>query len=294
MVVAVFAAGSIITLFIHTAGTAQTARAFSLFPGAHPRYNRPMNEEKVYSAALIAIGNEVLSGRTQDTNTHWLAQKLTGRGIRPAEIRVVPDDKDMIIAAVNELRARCDYVITTGGIGPTHDDMTAEAIAGAFDVPYELHDKAHKVLLEFYGEEDLTETRLKMAWMPTSAELIDNPVSAAPGFRIENVFVLAGVPKIMQAMFDRVAELMQGGAPVLSNTVTCGLPESVMAPGLKDLQDRYPAIEIGSYPHYRGGVQGLSLVLRGTNVEVLETATNDLVSLIESHGDTAQPLNMRG
>ncbi len=247
---------------------------------------------KTYHAAVIVIGNEILTGRTQDTNTPWIAEKLGPRGVVLREVRVIPDEDDKIIAAVNELRARNDYVITTGGIGPTHDDITTEAVARAFGVKTHIDPDARSRLLEHYGnEEELTAPRLKMATVPVGAMLIDNPVSNAPGFRIENVFVLAGVPRIMQAMLDHVMSMMEPGIPYLSTTVSCGLAEGKVAEDLEKLQKQYPQISIGSYPHYRGGVLGLSLVLRGTNVDDLHRATDALVDIIRAHGDEPRAIS---
>lgn len=250
--------------------------------------------EKTYTASLIIIGNEILTGRTQDANTAWLAQQLLTKGIRLMEVRIIPDTEEAIIKTVNELRQSFDYIMTTGGIGPTHDDITAECIAKAFGKKLELNDAAFKILLDYYGEEDFTDARKKMAMIPETAILIDNPVSAAPGFNLENVFVMAGVPKIMRAMFDHIIEMIEVGDPVLSNTVTCGLPESVIAPDLTSLQEEYSSIEIGSYPHYRGGVLGLSIVLRGVNENTLDEATKKVIEAVRAHGEEPKALNVRG
>lgn len=241
---------------------------------------------KTYSAALIVVGNEILSGRTQDTNTQWIAEKLAPRGIGLREVRVVPDEEGPIVGAIQALRDKFDYVLTTGGIGPTHDDITAACVAKAFGVPLELDPLARTRLLEYYGSEDeLTAPRLKMAQMPRGSALIENPVSGAPGFTIGNLYAMAGVPRIMQAMLDHVMSMLAQGVPYLSNTVSCTLPESTIAEDLGALQGKYPSIQIGSYPHYRGGVLGLSLVLRGVEPEVLQGATDDLVGVIRRHGE---------
>ncbi len=249
--------------------------------------------EKTFTAALIIIGNEILTGRTQDTNTNWLGQQLLEQGVRLMEVRIIPDIEDAIIKTVNELRSEVDYVLTTGGIGPTHDDITAACIAKAFGKKLKENDDAYKILLNHYGESDFTDARRKMAMIPEGATLINNPVSGAPGFNLENVYVMAGVPKIMQAMYDHVIEMIEVGAPVLSNTVSCGLPESVVAPDLTALQAEYTTIEIGSYPHYRGGIMGLSIVLRGTNEDILNSATRKVVTIIRSHGEEPRALNVR-
>ena len=243
--------------------------------------------------SILIIGNEILTGRTQDTNTGWLAQQLLTKGVKLMEVRILPDIHDVIIKTVNEMRETFDYVMTTGGIGPTHDDITAECIAKAFETKLEKHEEAHKILFDYYGEEEFTVARQKMAKIPVGATLINNPVSAAPGFAIENVFVMAGVPKIMRAMYDHVIEMIETGAPVLSNTISCNLPESIIAPDLSELQKSYPHIEMGSYPHYRGGVLGLSIVLRGTEEDDLDEATSKVIELVRIHGEEPKALNVR-
>ncbi len=247
----------------------------------------------VYVAALIIIGNEILAGRTQDTNTQWIASRLTDHGIVLGEVRIVPDDKEMIVKTFNDLRANFEYVFSTGGVGPTHDDITADCVADAFGVPLERSSEAFAMLEEHYGLEELTPPRAKMSMIPKGSTLIPNPVTAAPGFVIENVYVMAGVPRIMQAMLDHVLGAIKSGKPILSNTVACSLPESAIAADLAELQDNYPELVLGSYPHYRGGMLGLSLVLRGTNPEMLEKATDDLIALVEKHGDEPRALSIR-
>lgn len=250
-------------------------------------------DRDIYSAALVIIGNEILAGRTQDTNTPWIAERLTDHGIVLGEVRVIPDIEDEIIFTVNELRKKFDYLFTTGGIGPTHDDITAESVAKAFGVELVRDEKAFQMLEEHYGIEELTPPRAKMSQIPDGATLIPNPVTAAPGFIMENVHVMAGVPRIMQAMLDHVLGMIKAGKPILSNTVACGLPESTVAPDLTSLQEKYPDVQMGSYPHYRGGVLGLSLVLRGTNKDSLETATDELIEIIKGHGDEPRALSIR-
>ncbi|KAA5603954.1 competence/damage-inducible protein A [Roseospira marina] len=235
------------------------------------------------TAALVLIGNEILSGRTQDTNGPYLAQRLGALGILLREIRVVPDVESDIIAAVLALRARFTYVFTTGGIGPTHDDITAASIAAAFDVPVVRHPEAVRRLRAHYGE-DLTEARLKMAEVPEGASLIDNPVSAAPGFRIANVFVLAGVPKIMQAMVESVAPDLTGGPPILSRAVSAAAREGEIAGPLAAIQTRWPAVDLGSYPWAQGGLVGTTLVARGTDPAVLEAVLTDLCAMFDDLG----------
>ena len=215
------------------------------------------NKKTRYTAALLVIGNEILSGRTQDKNINWVAVKLTERGITMLEVRVVPDVEARIIDSVRALSEAYDYVFTSGGIGPTHDDITAESMAKAFDAPLEKNAEAYEILERHYGKENLTSARLKMGLIPQSATLIPNPVSGAPGFIIRNVHVMAWVPKIMQAMLDHVLATLQGGAVVLSRTVTCDLPESRIAEGLAEIQNRWAEVDIGSYPHFQDGNFGV-------------------------------------
>ena len=246
-----------------------------------------------YTAAILIIGDEILSGRTADQNTPWLAERLDTHGIKLCEVRVIPDDADAIIHAVNVLRPKYDYLLTTGGIGPTHDDITADSMAKAFGVPLYEDPEARKVLEEHYGETDLNEARLKMAIVPEGATLIDNPVSAAPGFIMDNVYVLAGVPRIMQGMVDTFIQDLAGGNPMQSNTVTCTLGESQIAKELGDIQDEYPDVSIGSYPQYRRGVLGLSIVLRSANLELLDNATQKVIATVEELGGSANTVNVR-
>jgi molybdenum cofactor synthesis domain-containing protein len=200
------------------------------------------------TACLIIVGNEILSGRTQDTNLNFLARELGALGIRLREARVVPDEEWAVVEAVNAARARHTYVFTTGGIGPTHDDITAACVAKAFGVPLTRHPEAERRLLAYYPPEKVNEARLKMADTPEGAELIDNPVSVAPGFRIGNVHVLPGVPSIMRAMFEGLRAGLRGGAPVVSRTITVYAPEGEIAGPLAEIQARHPDVEIGSYP----------------------------------------------
>ncbi len=244
------------------------------------------SSEKIVTACVLIIGNEILSGRTQDANLAYLATGLNEVGVTLREARVIPDIPAVIIATVNEVRAKFDYVFTTGGIGPTHDDITSECVAQAFGVPWTLHPEAHKIFLDYYKPGDLNEARLRMAHTPAGATLIQNPVSRAPGFRMENVFVFAGIPRVMQAMFDGVKHSLKGGRPVLSRTVSCHLAEGVIAKGLKEIQDRHPELDIGSYPFYRRGEFGTSLVLRGREEGELGEATREVIALVTSLGGT--------
>ncbi len=254
----------------------------------------PSQTKDTYSVALVIIGNEILSGRTQDTNTPWIAENLLSMGVVLHQVRVVPDVEGEIVAAVNDLRGKVDYVFTTGGIGPTHDDITAEAIAKAFGAAIELNEEAYQILVRHYGSEaEVTPPRKKMAMIPAGASLINNPVSGAPGFQIENVFVLAGVPRIMQAMFDDVKTRLSKGKPVLSNTIACSLAESAIAEPLEAVQKKYPVVSIGSYPHFRGGILGLSLVLRSTDDPTLDRATREVIDVIASLGGEPNALSVQ-
>jgi molybdenum cofactor synthesis domain-containing protein len=240
----------------------------------------------IVSAAVLIIGNEILSGRTQDLNLAYIAKGLAAHGIVLKEARVIPDVPQTIIDTVNELRAEFDYLFTTGGIGPTHDDITSECVARAFGLPLIVHPEAHAMFLSYYKPGELNEARLRMAMTPEGATLIPNPISRAPGFRIGNVFVMAGIPSVMQAMFDGVKAGLKGGPPVLSRTVSCGVPEGLLAKGLGEIQGRWPDLDIGSYPFTRRGMFGVALVLRGREVPRLDRAKGEVADLIRALGGT--------
>ena len=241
------------------------------------------------TACLLIIGNEVLSGRTRDANLQFLATRLGEIGIPLREVRVIPDVRETIITTVNEVRSRFTYVFTTGGIGPTHDDITAECIAEAFGVPWEPHPEAWARMAAHYARQnppaEFNAARQRMATMPRGAALIDNPVSVAPGFIIGNVHVMAGVPRIMQAMFEGLAPKLQGGTPIESRAVhATGLMEGTLAAGLAEIQRRFPTLDIGSYPYYRPEGNGVALVAKGTESEALEQAASAMADLIASLG----------
>ncbi len=240
--------------------------------------------ERIYTAAILVIGNEILSGRTQDKNTNHIANKLNECGIRLMEARTVPDIESMIVHAVNRLRVQYDYVFTTGGIGPTHDDITAASVAKAFETPLEQNEEAYNILASHYTKEELTPPRLKMAQIPVGAKLVSNPVSGAPGFNIGNVYVMAGVPNIMQSMLDSILPNLKGGPVVLSKTVEAKCGESKIAEGLSKIQDKYTEIDIGSYPQYKDGVHATSIVMRCENEKMLDKAAAEVQALIESIG----------
>jgi molybdenum cofactor synthesis domain-containing protein len=239
---------------------------------------------KITTACLIVIGNEILSGRTQDANVAYTAKWLNERGVRLTEARVIPDIEATIVATVNECRRAFDYVFTTGGIGPTHDDITAGSIAKAFGVPLVRREEAVELMRKFYGDANLTEARLRMACTPEGAEFIENPISRAPGFRMENVFVLAGVPLIMRAMLDSLGHLITGGEPVRSRAVWAHTPESVVAKGIEEIQNRHEGVDIGSYPFYRDGRTGTTLIARSTNSATLDVVQAELMDVIRSVG----------
>lgn len=238
----------------------------------------------VVSAAVLIIGNEVLSGRTRDANLQFLAAALGDIGIRVREARVVEDDQADIVQAVNALRHRYDYVFTTGGIGPTHDDITAGAIAAAFGVPLQRNPEAVACLERQYRPEDRNAARMKMAELPAGATLIANPISNSPGFRLDNVFVLAGVPKIAQAMFDSIRHSLTGGAKMLSRTVTIYLAEGLLAAGLAEVQACHTEVEIGSYPFIRADRLGSAIVVRGTDPAKVDAAASAVAELARSLG----------
>jgi len=245
-----------------------------------------MEAEPTVTACVLIIGNEILSGRTQDVNLNFLAKGLNEAGVRLREARVIPDVADVIVATVNEVRATYDYVFTTGGIGPTHDDITSECVARAFGVKLILHPEAKRILETHYKPGELNEARLRMAHVPEGAALILNPVSLAPGFHIGNVFVMAGVPMVMQAMFDGVKASLKGGRPVLSRAVSCSLGEGVLAAGLGAIQARYADVDIGSYPWFRRGAYGVTLALRSPDAARLEAATREVADLVRELGGT--------
>lgn len=239
---------------------------------------------KLVTASLVIIGNEILSGRTHDKNLPHLAVELNKAGIQLREVRVVPDIEAEIVDAVNAVRARYDYVFTTGGIGPTHDDITTASVAKAFGVNVIRHPEAEAALRAHYTAEQINEARLKMADVPEGATLIPNPVSTAPGFCIGNVYVMAGVPKIMQAMLAAIIPLLTGGDSVGSLSLTTDLPEGTIAAGLTAIQDKYPTVDIGSYPQYAEGRPQTTLVCRAMDTAANQAAADEVRALIATLG----------
>lgn len=234
------------------------------------------------TAAAVLIGNELLSGRIADENMHYIANSLVDVGITLTEVRVIPDDCDVIMSAVNELRARCDYVFTTGGIGPTHDDITAECIAKAFAKPLIEHPEVGKSLREFFNSKgvDANPERMRMANMPVGAEPLRHEGSPVPGFVMENVYVLAGVPRIMRTMLDAAIPMLRKGLPTLSVTVRCDVAEGTLAKGLSLLQFEHPSVDIGSYPLAREYDFNVALVIRGTDSIELNNIADKVEQLI--------------
>jgi molybdenum cofactor synthesis domain-containing protein len=230
------------------------------------------------TAAVILIGDEILTGRTKDKNLGFIADYLTALGIDLKEARIVPDIEDEIVNAVNALRKRYTYVFTTGGIGPTHDDITADAVAKAFGVPIDHHPQAVEILLAYFKQigREPNEARMRMARAPKGANLINNPISKAPGFQIGNVFVMAGIPKVMNAMMDELAPRLERGKPVASRTITVQGGEGDVAKPLKDIQERYPHVIIGSYPFESPQGFATNLVLRSRDDDALAAAVNDV------------------
>jgi len=230
----------------------------------------------IVTAALVVIGDEVLSGRTKDRNIGYVAEKLTETGIQLKEVRIVADDQDAIGEAVNTLRQRHDYVFTTGGIGPTHDDITADAIGAAFGLPVEQDARALDIMRRHFREDQLTPARLRMTRMPVGAALIDNPVSVAPGFSIENVYVMAGVPQIMQGMLDQVLPDLRSGRKILSRTLRVSAKEGDIADVLGEVQALFSDIAIGSYPFHVDNRFGVNVVFRGPDGDRIEAASRQV------------------
>ena len=246
--------------------------------------------DRIWTAALVVIGDEILSGRTHDKNIAQIASWLQVQGIRLAEVRVVPDVEDRIVEAVNALRARNDYLFTTGGIGPTHDDITVDAVAKALGVPVIIHPEARAILERYYSGRgiELTEARLRMARAPEGAELIPNRMSGAPGLRIGNLFVMAGVPHITAGMLDALTGQLEGGAPLLSETLGGWVPESEVADILRQAEKAYAdapgGVAIGSYPFFREGKVGANFVIRSTDGNTLAACRDALVAAMDAAG----------
>ena len=240
-----------------------------------------MTKNKKVNAAILIIGNEILSGRTQDTNTGTLANWLNSIGVKVNEVRVVPDIEKKIIDSLNVLRTENDYVFTTGGIGPTHDDITAQSVAKAFSLKYEIHKEGFKILEAYYKPGEFNEGRQKMIWMPENAELILNPTSGAPGFSVKNVFCLPGVPSILKSMLGGLKNRIIGGQPILSQTISLRTVESEIASSLNKVQDKNKEVEIGSYPFFHAGKLGVSIVLRSEDQSKIDLCNSQILEFIK-------------
>ena len=239
-----------------------------------------MNKNTKVNAAILIIGNEILSGRTQDTNTSTLAIWLNSIGVKVKEVRVVPDVEKKIIDTLNVLRKENNYVFTTGGIGPTHDDITAQSVSKAFGKKYEIHKEAYKILEKYYQPGEFNEGRQRMVWMPENAELILNPTSGAPGFSVENVFCLPGVPSIMKSMLGGLKNKIVGGEPILSYTISLKTVESEIANSITQIQNQNQDVEIGSYPFFHAGKLGVSIVLRSEKQSKIDECNLQILKFV--------------
>ena len=239
-----------------------------------------MSKIKKVNAGIIIIGNEILSGRTQDTNTSTIAQWLNSIGVKVNEVRVIPDIESTIVETVNHLRKVNNYIFTTGGIGPTHDDITAQSISKAFNLKYEIHKEAFKILEAYYKVDEFNEGRQKMLWLPHNANLILNPTSGAPGFNIENVFCLPGVPSILKSMLGGLKNKIVGGDPILSHTISLKTVESEIANSLTNVQDNNKDVEIGSYPFFQAGKLGVSIVLRSEDQLKIDKCSYEILEFV--------------
>ena len=236
---------------------------------------------KKVNAALIIIGNEILSGRTQDINVMNLSKWLNELGVKVEEIRIVPDNEIAIVHTVNFLRKRFNYIFTTGGIGPTHDDITAKSIAKAFNLKYGKHKEAYKLLENYYGPKNFNIGRKKMAMMPIKASLIFNPSSGAPGFIVDNVYCLPGVPSILKSMLGGLRNKIKGGKKILSKTISAQTVESEIAKSLEKVQQKFKKVEIGSYPFFRLGKIGVSMVIRSIDKKKIDDCHREIVSFLK-------------
>ena len=239
-----------------------------------------MTKNTKVNAAILIIGNEILSGRTQDTNTSTIATWLNSIGVKVGEVRVIPDIEKTIIDSLNLLKTNYSYVFTTGGIGPTHDDITAESVSKAFGLKYEIHNEAYKILEAYYKPGEFNEGRQKMVWMPENASLILNPTSGAPGFNVENVFCLPGVPSILKSMLGGLTNKIVGGEPILSLTISLRTVESEIASSLTKVQADNQDVEIGSYPFFQAGKLGVSIVIRSEDQSKIDNCNSQILEFV--------------
>ena len=240
-----------------------------------------MTNKKEIIAGIIIIGNEILSGRTKDLNTSALSKWLNSIGIKVAEVRAIPDIEEIIINTVNELKQKFDYVFTSGGIGPTHDDITSESVSKAFGIKYEIHKEAYKILEKYYGTNEFNEGRQRMSLMPSKANLILNPASGAPGFYVENVFCLPGVPSILESMLPSLTNKLVGGEAILSKTISLRTLESEIAKPLKQVQEKNKEVDIGSYPFFKKGKIGVSIVLRSRDQSKIKKCNSQVLDFVK-------------
>ena len=239
-----------------------------------------MNKNIQVNAAIIIIGNEILSGRTQDVNSSTIALWLNSLGVKVQEVRVIPDVEGVIVKTINVVRKKNNYVFTTGGIGPTHDDITAKSISKAFNVKYEVNKKAYKILENYYKQGEFNEGRQKMAWTPSQAKLISNPTSGAPGFIIGNVYCLPGVPSILKSMLGGLNNLISGGKPIISHTINLRTVESEIAKSLTLVQNSNKDVEIGSYPFFKAGKLGVNIVIRSDEQSKIDICTSQILEFV--------------
>tara|TARA_B100000214_G_scaffold236011_1_gene172586 strand:- start:593 stop:1342 length:750 start_codon:yes stop_codon:yes gene_type:complete len=239
-----------------------------------------MKKNTKFNAAILIIGNEILSGRTQDTNTSTLATWLNSIGVKVEEVKIIPDDEKNIIKSVNLFRKTFNYVFTTGGIGPTHDDITAQSVAKAFGIKYEIHKQAYQILESYYKPGEFNEGRQKMVWMPENANLILNPTSGAPGFSVENVFCFPGVPSILKSMLGGLTNTIVGGEPILSLTISLRTVESEIAKSLSEVQNNNKDVEIGSYPFFHAGKLGVSIVIRSEDQSKIDNCNLQILKFV--------------
>ena len=239
-----------------------------------------MDKKAKFKASILIIGNEILSGRTQDTNTSTLATWLNSIGVKVEEVRVISDVENTIVETLNLLRSKYDYVFTTGGIGPTHDDITAQSVSKAFKIKYEVHKEAYKILEEYYQPGEFNKGRQKMAWMPENANLILNPTSGAPGFNVENVYSLPGVPSILKSMLGGLTNNIVGGQPIKSHTISLRTVESEIASSLTKVQNDNSDVEIGSYPFFHAGKLGVSIVIRSEDQNKIDYCNSQILKFV--------------
>ena len=239
-----------------------------------------MNKNIQVNAAIIIIGNEILSGRTRDANSSAISLWLNSIGVKVQEVRVIPDVEDVIVQTINVVRKKNNYVFTTGGIGPTHDDITAKSISKAFNVKYEVNKEAYKILENYYKQGEFNEGRQKMAWTPSQAKLISNPSSGAPGFIIGNVYCLPGVPSILKSMLGGLNNLISGGKPIISHTINLRTVESEIAKSLTLVQDSNKDVEIGSYPFFKAGKLGVNIVIRSDEQSKIDICTSQILEFV--------------